>query len=132
MEPFFLEPVYKDYIWGGNRIKHKLNKNTPYEKTAESWEISTNPDGKSIIKNGIYKNKTLADLFDFQDIRKDIFGVKTVNMKKFPLLVKYIDAESNLSVQVHPGDDYAKKIENDSGKTEMWYIMYAASDTQII
>ena len=132
MEPIFLEPVYKDYIWGGTRIKYSLNKHTPYEKTAESWEVSTNPDGKSTIKNGMYKGETLSDIFDFREIRKEIFGIKTTNMEKFPLLVKFIDAESNLSVQVHPDDKYAKRVENGSGKTEMWYIMDAGENAQIV
>ena len=132
MEPIFLEPAFKDYLWGGTRIKFSLNKQTPYEKTAESWEVSTNPDGKSVIKNGMYKGETLADLFDYMDMRKDIFGTKTANMEKFPILVKFIDAESNLSVQVHPNDYYARKYENSEGKTEMWYIMDAGENAQII
>jgi len=132
MEPIFLEPAYKDYIWGGTRIKYSLNKQTPYEKTAESWEVSTNPDGKSIIKNGMYKGETLYDLFEYKDVRKDIFGTKTADMDKFPLLVKFIDAESNLSVQVHPNDKYARRYENSDGKTEMWYIMDAGENAKII
>lgn len=132
MEPIFLEPAYKDYIWGGTRIKYSLGKKTPYEKTAESWEISTNPDGKSIIKNGMYKGETLADVFDYIEVRKDIFGTKTADMEKFPILVKYIDAEDNLSVQVHPNDKYAKRVENSEGKTEMWYVMDADEDSQVI
>ncbi len=132
MEPIFLEPAFKDYIWGGTRIKYSLNKHTPYEKTAESWEVSTNPDGKSIIRNGTYKGETLYDLFDYKEVRKEIFGTKTSDMDKFPLLVKFIDAESNLSVQVHPNDEYARKYENSDGKTEMWYIMDAGENAQII
>ena len=132
MEPIFLEPAFKDYIWGGTRIKYSLNKHTPYEKTAESWEVSTNPDGKSTIRNGMYKGETLADVFDFQEVRKDIFGTKTTNMETFPLLVKFIDAETNLSVQVHPDDKYARRVENSNGKTEMWYIMDAGENAKII
>ena len=63
-EPIFLKPVFKDYIWGGKRLKEDFHKNTPYEVTAESWEISTNDNGKSIIKNGEYKDWNLAEVFD--------------------------------------------------------------------
>ncbi len=131
-EPIFMEPVFKDYIWGGTRLKEKLHKNTPYEKTAESWEISTNENGKTKILNGEYSGKTLYDLFESKEKREEIFGTKTINLEKFPLLVKLIDAESNLSVQVHPDDKYALERENDTGKTEMWYIIDCKIGTQLI
>lgn len=131
IEPIFLEPAYKDYIWGGTRLKTYLNKNTPFEKTAESWEVSTNENGKSKIKNGEYSEQTLYDIFQGTK-REEIFGTKTKNLEKFPLLVKFIDAETNLSVQVHPDDEYAKKVENSFGKTEMWYIMDCNPNAQLI
>lgn len=99
---------------------------------AESWEISTNDDGVSTIINPSMNNMTLKELFNNIEKRKDIFGTKTVKMDKFPLLIKFIDANSNLSVQVHPNDEYAKKNENDTGKTEMWYILDCAPNAQII
>lgn len=133
MEPIFLEPVFKDYIWGGKRLKEDFNKNTPYEITAESWEVSTNDNGKSIVKNGEYKGLNLEEVFRNKTNRKELFGTKTVEMDKFPLLIKFIDASSNLSVQVHPNDEYAFKNENGSkGKTEMWYIMDCKPGAQII
>ena len=132
MEILFFEPVYKDYIWGGTRLKEYFNKNIETPTAAESWEISTNEAGLSKIKEGSMKGTTLKDLFDNRDLRQEIFGSKTKEMEKFPLLIKYIDANSNLSVQVHPNDEYAKKNENDTGKTEMWYIIECAKNAQII
>ncbi|MCI8352331.1 MAG: mannose-6-phosphate isomerase, class I [Clostridia bacterium] len=132
MEILFFEPVYKDYIWGGTRLKEYFNKDIQTPTSAESWEISTNEAGLSKIANGAMKGDTLKKLFDNRDLRAEVFGTKTKEMEKFPLLIKYIDANSNLSVQVHPNDEYAKKNENDSGKTEMWYIIDCAKDAKII
>lgn len=132
MEILFFEPVYKDYIWGGTRLKEYFNKNVETPTAAESWEISTNEAGLSKIENGSMQGRTLKELFDNRDIRTEVFGTKTEEMDKFPLLIKYIDANSNLSVQVHPNDEYAKMNENDTGKTEMWYIIDCAENTKII
>lgn len=132
LEILFCEPVYKDYIWGGNKLKNKFNKNTPFEKTAESWEIASNKNGDTIIRNGIYEGKKLKDLFNNTNIKKYIFGNKCENLTQFPLLIKFIDANSNLSVQVHPDDEYARVKENDIGKTEMWYIMDCKQDAKLI
>ena len=132
MEVLFFEPVYKDYIWGGTRLKEYFNKDIQTHTAAESWEISTNEAGPSKIANGAMKGNTLKELFDNRDLREELFGTKTKEMEKFPLLIKYIDANSNLSVQVHPNDEYAKKNENDSGKTEMWYVVDCGKDAKII
>lgn len=129
MEVLFFEPVYKDYIWGGTKLKEYFGKETTTDITAESWEISTNADGISKIKN---QGITLKDLFDNKVKRVEIFGTKTEDMEKFPLLIKFIDANSNLSVQVHPDDQYAKEYEADTGKTEMWYIIDCLPNSQII
>ena len=131
-EIIFLNPVYKDYIWGGTKLKTYFNKQVTFEKTAESWEISTNKNGKSIIKNGEHEGKELDELFNNMQIREEIFGTKTLNLDRFPLLVKFIDANDNLSVQVHPNDEYAKEKENDIGKTEMWYILECGENAQVI
>lgn len=131
-EPIFFEPIYKDYIWGGNRLKKDMQKSTPFEKTAESWEISSNKNGETIIRNGEYQGKTIDAIWENKEIRKKLFGTKTENLEKFPLLVKFIDAETNLSVQVHPDDIYAKERENSFGKTEMWYIIDCKPEAQII
>ena len=118
MNIIFTEPIYKDYIWGGKKLKKELNKNTPYEKTAESWEISTNKNGINKIRNEEYKEQTLKELFENQELREKIFGKRTKEQKEFPLLIKFIDAKENLSIQVHPDDKYAKQNGLDSGKTE--------------
>lgn len=131
-QPIFLSPVFKDYIWGGERLKTYLNKNTPYEKTAESWEISTNNNGKSKIVKGKEKGKTLFELFANKETREEIFGRKTISLEEFPLLVKFIDAENKLSVQVHPDDTYAKEVEHTMGKTEMWYVLDCKKEAKII
>lgn len=109
-----------------------MEKKYQFGTAAESWEISTNDDGVSTIINPSMNNMTLKELFNNIEKRKDIFGTKTVKMDKFPLLIKFIDANSNLSVQVHPNDEYAKKNENDTGKTEMWYILDCTPNAQII
>ena len=133
MEPIFLKPVYKDYIWGGTRLKSFLQKEDITTPTvAESWEISTNENGKSRIKNGEYVDKTLEEVYAMLPKREEIFGSKMRLKDRFPLLIKFIDADRNLSVQVHPDDEYAKKFETDTGKTEMWYIMECAKEAQII
>lgn len=132
MDILFFEPIYKDYIWGGSRIKEYFNKQVQMPVVAESWEISTNEAGLSIVSNEDMKRVTLKELFDNKDIRSEVFGTKTENMDKFPLLIKYIDANSNLSVQVHPNDEYARKYENDTGKTEMWYVIDCKENAQII
>jgi len=128
----FMEPVYKDYIWGGKKLKEQLNKNTPYDKTAESWEISANSNGNCKISNKEYKNKTLADLFNDKTAKVGIFGKKCIDINEFPLMIKFIDAKDNLSIQVHPDDEYAQSIGLPNGKNEMWYIMDCEKDTQIV
>ena len=132
MNVIFMEPVYKDYIWGGNRLKEEMGKNTPYEKTAESWEISSNENGVCVIKNEEYKGKNLNDLFNDEKIKESIFGKKCNSLKTFPILIKLIDAKDKLSVQVHPDDEYAKKIGFPNGKNEMWYVVSCGKDAQII
>ena len=127
-EPLFMEPIYKDYIWGGTRLKEYLKKDVETDTVAESWEISTNNAGLSKIQTG----QTLKELFEDETVKEEIFGTKTKDMKEFPLLIKFIDAKDNLSVQVHPDDEYALKYENDKGKTEMWYVMDCDEDAKII
>lgn len=132
-EPIFLEPVFKDYIWGGQKLKNIFKKNVKNEEcTAESWEISTNKNGESIIKNGEYEGKTLTELYNDKDLRRYIFGTKCEELEEFPLLIKFIDANNSLSIQVHPDDEYARKNENSNGKTEMWYILDCEPGAQII
>lgn len=129
MEITRLEPAYKDYIWGGHRLNNEYNKNSPYEKTAESWELSCHPDGLSVIKDGEFKGKTLKEIIDSHP---DILGENGNAFDFFPILIKLIDAADKLSVQVHPNDQYAMENENSSGKTEMWYVIDAEKDATLV
>ena len=111
-----LYPECKDYIWGGNKLKEKYGKQTDKTPCAESWELSFHKDGLTRLVNG----KTLAESVTEKDL-----GENVKDFPFFPVLIKFIDAKENLSVQVHPSDEYALKYENSFGKTEMWYIVEA-------
>ncbi len=131
MEPIFLEPIYKHHVWGGYEISKEL-KGCEEEQISESWEIADNKNGMTAITNGQYKGKFLNDLIKDERTRTEVFGTNCKNIDKFPLLIKFIDAKENLSVQVHPDDAYAKTYENDTGKTELWHIIDCADDAKII
>jgi mannose-6-phosphate isomerase len=130
--PLKFEPVFKDYIWGGRSLS-EFGKTLPEGKVAESWEISCHPNGTSIISNGEFKGISLPDF-----IKK--FGHQIIGnalpkeaVSKFPLLVKFIDANDKLSVQVHPDDAYANSYENgEFGKNEMWYIIKAKKGAKLV
>ena len=111
-----LYPECKDYIWGGEKLKQKYGKITDKTPCAESWELSFHKDGLTRLENG----KTLAETVSETDL-----GTRVKDFPFFPVLIKFIDAEQNLSVQVHPSDDYALENENSFGKTEMWYVVEA-------
>ncbi|MCX7951033.1 MAG: mannose-6-phosphate isomerase, class I [Clostridiales bacterium] len=128
--PLFFQPVYKEIIWGGQNLKTILNKEVPFEKTAESWEVCCHKNGMSIVDNGEYKGKTLKEVIDIH--KTDLLGTKTLKYDRFPILIKYIDANDRLSVQVHPNDEYALKNEGDFGKTEVWYIVDAKENAKLI
>lgn len=121
-----LSPAFKDYLWGGTKLKTDFNKKSDFEKVAESWELSTHKDGESIISNGEYKGKTLSEFINLS--KEDILGKNALSFNFFPILIKFIDALDNLSIQVHPDDDYALKNEGEYGKTEMWYILDCEDD----
>jgi mannose-6-phosphate isomerase len=130
--PIQFNPIFKDRIWGGTKLKTILNKPITSEITGESWEISTVENDVSIVSNGIYKGKSLNEII--RDFPNEILGVD-VHRKfgfEFPLLFKYLDAKQDLSIQVHPNDELAKKQHNSFGKTEMWYIMQADENARII
>ena len=120
--------VYKDYIWGGTKLNEKYNKNTGLEKTAESWELSVHPDGESIICGGESDGVPLSE---YINTNPDVLGTNRKS-DELPVLIKLIDAADNLSVQVHPDDEMAKRLENQNGKTEMWYVIEADNDARII
>lgn len=129
-EPFKLKPAYKDYLWGGTRLKKEFNKKSDLDIVAETWECSVHKDGESIVSTGTYKGKTLSEILKSN---KDYLGTHPKKIGKFPILVKFIDAKKDLSVQVHPTDEYAYKYENKSfGKTEMWYVIDAEKDAKLI
>lgn len=132
--PFKFEPIYKEKIWGGANLKKYLNKDIPdNSKIGESWEISDHPEGMSIIANGEYKGETLHNIL--LEYKRELIGTKPEEkyLKRFPLLIKFIDANDKLSVQVHPDDEYAEKYENgEFGKTEMWYIVHAEPGSKLI
>ncbi len=132
MEPIFFEPVYKHVIWGGNNISKIFKRNVVGDDIGESWEISAHKNGLSLIQNTEFKGKSLYDLFNDEKVKKQIFGTNCMPLEKFPILTKFIDANRNLSIQVHPNDEYANKNENDSGKSEVWYVMECKENAKIV
>ena len=130
--PLQFEPILKDRIWGGEKLKTILNKPITSKITGESWELSTVEGDVSVVSNGILKGKSLMELID--KMPNEILGTKVYSRfgKQFPLLFKYLDAREDLSIQVHPNDKLAKERHNSFGKTEMWYVMQADADARII
>ncbi len=118
-----LKPVFKDYIWGGTKIRDYFGKNCDYDRIAESWEVSAHEAGQCIVDSGRYKGLKFRDYLNA--IGRDKLGWKCNSMKEFPLLIKFIDAKEDLSVQVHPDDEYAWEAERDNGKSELWYVVDA-------
>ena len=118
-----LQAPTKDYLWGGNRLVDEFGKKSAGAVTAESWELSCYPGCESVIENGEYAGKTLTDYL--KENGKKVLGKNCEKFENFPILIKFIDARKDLSLQVHPSDDYALKNEGQYGKTEMWYIIDA-------
>ena len=121
-----LTPSCKDYIWGGNRLKEEYHKSSNADKIAESWELSCHVDGSSRIAEGDFAGKTLQQYIEWEG--KKVLGKNCMKFNNFPILIKFIDAKDNLSIQVHPSDEYALSKEGQYGKTEMWYIVDCAED----
>ncbi len=130
--PLKFNPIYKEKIWGGQKLKTVLQKNIPEGKIGESWEISAVEDNLSVVENGIYAGNSLQDMIELYmgdlvgDVVYERFGIE------FPLLIKFIDASADLSVQVHPDDKTAKERHNAYGKTEMWYVIQADKGAELI
>lgn len=116
-----LSPALKDYLWGGNQLKDIYGIESDLGVVAEAWELSAHPDGESIVASGKYEGLTFSKYIEA--VGKDCLGWKCTPLQSFPMLVKFIDAKGNLSVQVHPDDDYALENENQYGKNEMWYVV---------
>ena len=127
MKPLFMKPVFQEKIWGGSRLKTVFGYDIPSDKIGEDWAISAHPNGVSMIENGPYKGQTLDQLWANE---KALFGQPTEDV--FPLLIKILDAEDDLSVQVHPDDTYGLKHEGELGKTECWYVIDAQPGAEII
>lgn len=117
-----LKAPCKDYIWGGNRLREEYGKELDSDKIAESWELSCHKDGQSMIVGGEFDGKTLSDYIEAKG-KSAVLGKNCDRFEYFPVLIKLIDAKDNLSVQVHPSNDYALRVEGEYGKTEMWYIV---------
>ena len=129
-EPFLLTPAAKDYLWGGNRLNDDFGKEIDLSPLAETWECSTHPDGPSIIVNGIYRGQKLTDVLKEHP---EFLGEHSMALGELPILIKFIDAKQDLSLQVHPNDEYAKIHENGQlGKSEFWYVLDATKDAKLI
>ena len=128
-DPIKLSPIFKDYLWGGDRLKKEFNKNSTLEKVAESWELSAHKDGQSVVASGPFVGLTLTEYVD--RIGRDALGINSAKYDYFPLLIKLIDAKGDLSVQVHPSDAYALANEGEYGKTEMWYVLGAEENASL-
>ena len=128
--PFLLKPAGKDYLWGGHRLKDDFSKEIDMEPLAETWECSTHPDGPSIVASGAHKGMLLTEVLKEHP---EYMGTHPKTDGGLPILIKFIDAKQDLSVQVHPNDEYAKKYEHGSlGKTEMWYVLDATKDARLV
>lgn len=126
--PFLLKPAAKDYLWGGSRLKDDFNLECDISPFAEAWVCSCHPDGESFIPA---ENKTLSELLAEHPEYLGTHATSVAN-GAFPILIKLIDAKKDLSVQVHPDDEYAAAHENSLGKTEMWYVLDAKPGTQLV
>ncbi|MDT0558990.1 type I phosphomannose isomerase catalytic subunit [Ichthyenterobacterium sp. W332] len=130
--PIKFRPILKEKIWGGEKLSQILNKKSKSKNVGESWEISGVDENISIVTNGLYKGKSLNELITM--FKGDFMGQANISIfgENFPLLIKFLDAKTNLSVQVHPDDKMAKTHHNSFGKTEMWYIMDSDKDAEIV
>ena len=130
--PLKFQPILKDKIWGGQKLQQILNKPTSSTEAGESWEISDVEGDTSVVSNGTMAGTSLKSLMELHTT--DLLGHKNFQQfgTKFPLLIKFIDSKSDLSVQLHPNDALAKARHNSFGKTEMWYVVQADPDSNLI
>ena len=129
--PLKFEPICLEKIWGGNRLKSLLNKSYDLKNCGESWEISGVEGNISVVANGFLKGNDLSELIEIY--MGDLVGDKVYEQfgAEFPLLIKFIDAQDDLSIQVHPNDELSKERHNAFGKTEMWYVVDVAEGALI-
>ena len=130
--PLKFAPIMKDRLWGGEKLEQLFNKPSNTNTTGESWELSGVTGDVSVVSNGDLEGTSLTQLIN--DYSKDLLGIDVVNRfgSNFPILIKFIDAKQDLSIQLHPNDKLAKERHNSFGKTEMWYIMDADPGSQLI
>jgi len=129
-KPFLLRPSGKDYIWGGKRLNDEFEKNIRMSPLAETWECSTHPDGPSWVVGGEFDGMELAQVLR---MHPEYLGTHPNTGGELPILIKFIDADKDLSVQVHPDDEYAAAHEDGQrGKTELWYVLDAAKDARLV
>ena len=130
--PLQFNPILKERIWGGTKLKTVLNKPITSDITGESWELSTVEGDVSVVANGHLSGKSLTEIIN--DFPNELLGTEVYSRfgKQFPLLFKFLDAREDLSIQVHPNDELAQKRHHSFGKTEMWYIMQADENARII
>ncbi|WP_372753199.1 type I phosphomannose isomerase catalytic subunit [Mariniflexile sp.] len=130
--PIKFTPIFKYRIWGGNKLKTVLNKEYDQEHVGESWEISDVKGDETVVGEGDLAGKTLGDLI--KSYKEAVVGAHVYKTfgDEFPLLIKFIDAETPLSIQVHPSNEIAKERHNSFGKNEMWYVMEAEKDAELI
>ena len=133
MEPLKFEPVYKKKIWGGRKLANKFNRKIPEGKVGESWELAAHGHDSSKVANGQYQGQEIMEVVAVEG--KELLGTsaKEADFNKFPLLIKFLDVNDQISVQVHPDDQYAEQYaDGELGKTEMWYIVDATEDAKLI
>ena len=130
MYPLQLKGITKSPIWGGSRLLADWGKTAENDTVGESWELTVRQNENCTIENGEWMGKTLAEVID--EAKSEILGSSSMPNGEFPLLIKFIDAGDKLSVQVHPDDEYAARVENGRGKTEMWYIVEADEGAEIV
>jgi len=130
--PLKFKPILQDKIWGGEKLNKFFNKDSQSKLLGESWEVSTVPGNVSIVSNGDFKGTSLQALLN--DYTSELLGEKNFRRfgTDFPLLIKFIDAKKDLSIQLHPDDELARKRHNSFGKTEMWYVMQADEEANLI
>ncbi|RNL95271.1 class I mannose-6-phosphate isomerase [Sinomicrobium pectinilyticum] len=130
--PIKFTPILKERLWGGTKLRDVLGKEISSDITGESWELSAVPGDVSVVANGPYKDKSLQELMDTHGAA--LLGESVLSRfgTEFPILIKFIDAKQDLSIQLHPNDELARKRHNSFGKTEMWYIMQADEGAELI
>ena len=128
MRPAKMIPYISSTIWGGTRLIEEYGVRTDKENAAEAWVLSCHPNGCGVLSGGEFDGKTLRSVYEAD---RSICGTRGAKFSEFPILIKFIDARDNLSIQVHPAEDYARRVENGAGKTECWYILDCDADAEL-